>query len=220
MIKFLQVTVLAAGLALVETFTGACATAAMWNKQGSTYQETVRSFQVSTDGKKLVVLGEKYHYIFDLSPTLKTTLDSPFRSSLRASFGFFNVDADNKITGRYHLHLPRTATETEKQQALAAGFKPVKRTGEHFVSEEISGTRYSAKYFKLPENSAQFAKTYSISVRQPEDASGTIGKILMTPVTLVADGALTVGAVALAAIVLPIAIIADASKHQQNSRGN
>ena len=45
------------------------------------YDETALSFLVTEDGSKLVVLGEKYHYIFDdIAPSLTHVLGSPLRT--------------------------------------------------------------------------------------------------------------------------------------------
>jgi hypothetical protein len=67
-----------------------------------TYDETALSFLVTEDGSRLVVLGEKYHYIFDdISPSLKEILLGPLhlRTVVVAVLANFYVKSDNVVTG-------------------------------------------------------------------------------------------------------------------------
>ncbi|WP_321839835.1 hypothetical protein [Burkholderia cepacia] len=70
------------------------------------YEETVDRFLVSEDGKKFVVLGEKYHYIFDMPEHLGAVLASPYRKSINASLYEF-VAQGSKISGKFRLRLRR-----------------------------------------------------------------------------------------------------------------
>ena len=54
-----------------------------WLADGQ-YEETLKAFLITQDGKKLVVLGQRYHYIFDLPPALYKVMTSSYRPKRRA----------------------------------------------------------------------------------------------------------------------------------------
>jgi len=239
--RVVQVMVLVAGVGLVETFSGACATDSLWRKKNVVYQETVQPFRITTDHRQLVVLGKQYHYIFEISPNLKTTLGSSFRQSLHAEFSEFRVSPDNKVSGVYTLRLPVQAPESEKKEAMAAGFvtgidtrpriltETEKRSnvpdtetfrtrkGEYVLAEAIYGTRYSAANFKNAPDTAEFNKRYTIRVIAPESSINSVGKILLTPVTVTADGLMLVGVATSVVLSIPIEKIVNSNKQKQSS---
>ncbi len=47
------------------------------------YEATVDRFLISEDGKKFVVLGKKYHYVFDMSEHFGAVLASSYRKSIK-----------------------------------------------------------------------------------------------------------------------------------------
>ena len=110
------------------------------------YDETSTSFYVTEDGSKVVVVGEKYHYIFDdVSPSLKNILLSPLelRKVVIADLSNFYVRRDNVVTGDYILSLSSTASEEQRKSALDAGFVPPGPT----LSGHLKGLRYSTEGF-------------------------------------------------------------------------
>ena len=158
------------------------------------YDETALSFYVTEDGSKLVVLGEKYHYIFDdVSPSLKHILLSPLelRTLVVANLTNFSVDSDNVVTGNYTLSLLETASEAHRRSAIAAGFAVPELT----LSGQLKGLRYSAEGFRLPEADRQtFSHPYVASVEEPRSMTT---KILLTPLAVTADGVLILAGTAL-----------------------
>ncbi|CAB3759469.1 hypothetical protein LMG29660_03693 [Burkholderia puraquae] len=112
-------TLLTAGAIIVATGVAGC-TAMLF--EGSRYEETVDRFLVSEDGKKFVVLGKKYHYIFAMPEHLGAVLASPCRKSINASlYGF--VAQGSKISGKFSLQLRRAdMTDEDWDRAREDGF--------------------------------------------------------------------------------------------------
>jgi hypothetical protein len=164
-----------------------------------TYDETALSFLVTEDGSRLVVLGEKYHYIFDdISPSLKEILLGPLhlRTVVVAVLANFYVKSDNVVTGDYVLSLSDQASDEQRKIAMSAGFVSPDLT----LSGHLKGVRYSAKGFPFPAAQTQgFAHRYDASVR--EERSKT-AKVLLTPVTVAADGVLILGGLFLLFLIL------------------
>jgi hypothetical protein len=162
------------------------------------YDETSTSFYVTEDGSKVVVLGEKYHYIFDdVAPSLKNILLSPLelRKVVLADLSNFYVRRDNVVTGDYTLSLSSTASEEQRKSALDAGFVPPGPT----LSGQLKGLRYSTEGFAATAQTQKFSQPYVVSI---EEEGSMVAKILLTPIAVTADGALILGALFLLLVVL------------------
>ncbi|WP_063897652.1 hypothetical protein [Burkholderia ubonensis] len=72
----------------------------------SKYDETLSAFLITQDGKKLVVLGKQYHYVFDMPPQLRAVMTAPYRQKLDTEFIGFEAQGDT-ISGRYRMTLSR-----------------------------------------------------------------------------------------------------------------
>jgi hypothetical protein len=157
------------------------------------YDETALSFLVTEDGSKLVVLGEKYHYIFsDISPSLTQVLGSQLRTVVAADLANFRVRRDNVVTGDYTLHLSEQASDEQRRSAAEAGFVVPGLT----LPGHLKGVRYSAEGFPSPPETQRFTRPYVVSIT--EDAESKLAaKIMLTPLTVAADGVIVLGAVVL-----------------------
>jgi hypothetical protein len=158
-----------------------------------TYDEAAVAFLVTEDGSRLVVLGEKYHYIFDqVTPSLKQILLSPLdlRTMVSAVLADFYVDTNNVVTGDYVLSLSNEASEEQRRSAIAAGFLAADLT----LSGHLKGVRYSAEGFPLTGQTQEFAQRHRASIREGRSKAT---KILLTPITVAADGALILAGLAL-----------------------
>lgn len=156
-----------------------------------TYDETALAFLVTADGSRVVVLGQKYHYIFDeISPSLKQILLSPLelRAVVVAYLANFSVSSDNVVTGDYALYLSSQASDEQRESAIDAGFA----TPDVTLSGHLKGVRYSAEGFKFPSTAQpqEFAHRYGANIGEERSRAA---KILLTPVTVAADGALILG---------------------------
>jgi hypothetical protein len=163
------------------------------------YNETASSFLVTEDGSRLVVLGEQYHYIFDdISPSLKGILLSPLnlRTVVAATLANFYVNSDNVVTGDYSLLLSAEASDEQRKSAIRAGFVPPDLS----LEGHLKGVRYSAENFPFSAAQTQlFAHRYTAIVRAERSKTA---KILLTPVTIAADGVLILGGTALLLLIL------------------
>lgn len=165
------------------------------------YDDTVISFLITEDGSKLVVLSEKFHYIFDTNPQLKRILLGSFRPMVTAYFDNFYVTRDNMITGDYTLFLSGEATDEQKKNATDAGFMPYGNTL-HELSGHLEGTRYSAEGFPSIAQSYKFNRPYDVRIREEPSAAKVTEKILLTPIVVLADGVLILAGAALVLLMM------------------
>ena len=73
----------------------------MW--ADSTYSESIENFLISSDGEQLVIIGEKYHYIFPTEKKLTSILLSNEKKNIEPVFYNYRVQPDGIITGAYTL---------------------------------------------------------------------------------------------------------------------
>ncbi|WP_423757668.1 5-formyltetrahydrofolate cyclo-ligase [Burkholderia sp. NLJ2] len=171
------------------------------------YRETLSAFLISADGKKLVVIGKRYHYIFDVPPALAVNLTAPYRPKLYTDFDDFEARGD-KITGRYVLRLAREDAPPGselRERALADGF-----TDQRFELTEhgtISGTRYQPNDVTPSSIPQAFNHEYDVKVIERPSVLGKGVKLALSPITMAADGALGLLGVALAPIALTTLIV-------------
>jgi hypothetical protein len=171
------------------------------------YTETVSAFLITSDGKNLVVLGDNYHYIFNAPLNLIQTLQASFHPLISANLSGFTVK-DNEVSGQYELTLDPKATDEHKAAARKIGYE-LYPDGSMVLRDTLSGTRYSAKDFNAAAIKNKFNKTYQVEVSELRKVGGGPGpKILLTPITIAADGALIIvgGAIFLMAVYIPICI--------------
>ncbi|MHA6920855.1 hypothetical protein [Ralstonia pseudosolanacearum] len=201
-------TLLTTGAFLACANLAGCATAKLF--EDDKYQETVDRFLVSENGRKLVVLGKRYHYILDMPEHLQAVLEAPYRQSVTAALYGFVVDGD-KITGKFKLDVHRDRArlmEEDRQRALADGF--TQRGGDLELVGSVSGTRYRTDGFKQEQVPSTFNKPYRIDVVEAMTPAGKAVRLLATPVTLTVDGVPVIGAVALFPVGMTLAKLAAA----------
>lgn len=172
------------------------------------YRETLSAFLISADGKKLVVLGTRYHYIFDVPPALAVNLTAPYRPKLYTDFDDFETHGDT-ITGRYVLQLSREdapAGSELRERALADGFKD--RGYELTESGTISGKRYQPNDVTPSSIPQAFNHAYNVKVIERPSVLGQGAKLALSPITMAADGAIGLLGLALFPIALTAFVIA------------
>jgi hypothetical protein len=171
------------------------------------YRETLSAFLISADGKSLVVIGKRYHYIFDVPPTLAVNLTAPYRPKLYTDFDDFETHGD-KITGRYVLQLSRDDAPSGselRERALADGFKD--QGYELTEHGTISGKRYQPNDVTPSSIPQAFNHEYDVKVIERPSVLGKGAKLALSPITMAADGALGLLGVALAPIALTTIIV-------------
>ena len=145
------------------------------------------------------MLGEKYQHIFDeISPSLKQILLSPLhlRTVVVAALANVDVSSDNVVTGDYTLSLSDQTSEEQRESAIDAGFITSNMT---LSAAHLKGVRYSAEGFHSTARTQEFARRHVVTVRAEKSKAA---KILLTPVTVVADGALILGGLFLLFLIL------------------
>ncbi|MPV66210.1 hypothetical protein [Burkholderia sp. BE17] len=192
---------LAAGMAASSVALSGCFTPKLYKDDA--YSEHVSGFMITEDGKKLVVLGERYHYIFDLPAQLRPVLQSGYRKSLRTTFAGFHASGGS-VTGHYRIVLPKNASEDDRQAAAADGFAAA--PAGLVLEGDIDGKRYSTEGFAAQDKAAAqpFNRPYSVSIKESPSVVGMGLRILATPITVAADGVLVLGGI----VLVPFAAIA------------
>ena len=163
------------------------------------YKENISSILVTSDGGKLVFVSDEYHYIFQSPKLLTDTLGAPFYRSVQANFNQFYVSRSDVVTGSFDLIVPVFASDGDRQAASAAGFA-CKRIGDREfcqVKVELKGTRHAANGTLPVGRNQLLKKSYLVHVSADEGAGA---KILLTPLTVAADGAILIGGVGLTVV--------------------
>ncbi|HGO6078873.1 5-formyltetrahydrofolate cyclo-ligase [Burkholderia cenocepacia] len=171
------------------------------------YRETLSAFLISADGKKLVVIGKQYHYIFDVPPALAVNLTAPYRPKLYTDFDDFETHGDT-ISGRYVLRLAREDAPPGselRERALADGFKDQR----HQLTDSgtISGKRYQPNDVTPSSLPQAFNHEYDVKVIERPSVLGKGAKLALSPITMAADGALGLLGLALFPIALTAFIV-------------
>lgn len=157
------------------------------------YKETINSVLISSDGKTLVVLGQDYHYIFDLPASLLKTLQGSFHPYVQATISRFTVNASNEVIGNVLLRLGDTP-EDAKTAALQAGF--VERNGNTLLSLQMHGRRYKASQVEV-QPQYQLNRAYIVNV----DVAPHVQETHISPVQIAAGVIVIPGIILFAAAV-------------------
>jgi hypothetical protein len=155
------------------------------------YTEEVSSVLITSDKQKIVFIGRDFHYIFDAPPSLLTSFQSSFYPSLRAVVRDFHVDKAGQTTGSLVLILSVKTPPEYRAAAAAQGYKcsTIINLGEYCESKvTLHGIRYSSGGLPIG-NQHRLNETYYVTVTS-EDSPGA--KVLLTPITLIGDGALII----------------------------
>lgn len=136
-----------------------------------TYTEQVSSVLIAADGKKLVVVTPKYHYIFDASPIILRTLKADLHPFVKAFIGPVHVSSNGKTSGDVYLRLESTSQEAV-ESAIDAGYHRSPDGKAYVATVPLRGQRYLAGTITLPTQ-YKLNKTYDIDVLSDQDASKT-----------------------------------------------
>ena len=172
------------------------------------YYENLSKIYLSGDDKKLIVISTKYHYIFDIPKALVATFKTSLHQFVTGTLGEMIVDGNNKTSINVGLVLKKEAPETEQKIALDSGFI---RAGSDkktiFFNQDLHGVRYSSGGVKPPADSVALNKNYTVHVSAKLSKGQKAGKLLLTPLTITADGAVMLGAILAAAVIIPTYLI-------------
>lgn len=170
-------------------------------------KEAMVSFLASKDGRKLVIAGEKHHYVFDGDPSVASILRWDGRTRISpALVGEFKVERNQNFEGQYVLLAFDADLSADDQAFLTqTGFAKTEvkygdRTGpalRYFGT--VRGKRYEAGVLKEGEG-VDFSRTRYLNYVEQETASGPADKAAPTPVGRAADGSLVLGGAPLAVV--------------------
>ena len=165
----------------------------IWEK--TQYEENLKNLYITKDGKKIVILGKKYHYVFDdESGELIKLLSWKSRSKLEIENYDFRISEINKISGSITL---KTKTPKERNNILNKNEKSfLKKLG--FVNSssfevifkkkiDIFGNRYSPKSIENFDVATALNTEHKLNIEVADYADKT-KKIILTPVAIVGDG--------------------------------
>jgi len=170
-------------------------------------KEAMVSFLASKDGRKLVIVGEKHHYVFDGDPSVASILRWDGRTRITpALVGEFKVERNQNFEGQYVLLAFDADLSADDQAFLTqTGFAKTEvkygdRTGpalRYFGS--VKGRRYEAGVLKQDE-AVDFSRTQYLKYVEQETASGPADKAAPTPLARAADGSLVLGGAPLSVV--------------------
>ena len=165
----------------------------LWEK--TQYEENLKNLYITKDGKKIVIVGKKYHYVFDdESGELIKLLSWKSKSKLEIENYDFQINEINKITGSIAL---KTKTLKEHNSNLNKNEKSfLQKLG--FVNSgskevifkkkiDIFGNRYSPKSIENFDVATSLNHEHKLNIEVADYADKT-KKIILTPVAIVGDG--------------------------------
>ncbi|NMZ30314.1 hypothetical protein HBO40_21965 [Pseudomonas protegens] len=201
----LKGTVMALGAAVAGSL-GGCLTSRLYESRASNevYTETVSQFYITADAKSFVILGKQYHYFVMVDPELLKAIKSDLHGKMQAEFSQILVNAWQNLEGELVLRIPGL-DQLDAQQidaAQALGFVVARSQNALLHRYAIRGSRFESKrdISAYPANALNSTYTLNFSAYREKSK---IGQVLLTPVTLTADGVLTI----LALPLLPLAFM-------------
>ncbi len=179
---------------LLSIIASGCLTSELYQLKKESFNEELTGFLITQDQKQVVLVGQRYHYIFPMDNTVKNTLQWSNRSKLRATNLHFVISKNNIINGTFLLKSENDAVLSDNDKAflLTNHFK-IRTDGVYYFAGKLSqGTVYESGSFKLPEAQA-FKKPYYLNISYDYATTGqTLTKILVTPLAVAGDGIDTV----------------------------
>jgi hypothetical protein len=164
----------------------------LWKK--TQYEENLKNFYINKDGKKIVILGEKYHYVFnDESGELNNLLLWESKSKLEIENYDLRISKFSKISGSITV---KTKTLKESNNKLSNKEKSFLQNSGFTNSDsnstilkkkiDISGNRYTPKSLEKYNFASSLNQEQKLNIEVADYADKT-KKIVLTPVAIVAD---------------------------------
>lgn len=170
-----------------------CATKTLWKKHE--YPEVFQQYLTTEDHDKVVIIGEKYHYILESDNELKHILEWKDKNILNANFYKVYVDRNNTITGSYNISVPVEKLSDEQKEWLENnGFTPNTNERLHTLylsyKSKLKGQRYLANNNELIKKKFPIgsAKNSAIGIREEFSNSEKAYRLAASPIAVAADG--------------------------------
>lgn len=184
---------------LTTLFLGSCTfTKKVWRNY---YEETFRHFLFSTDGRFVVFLGRKYHYIFtDYTGKMKEILSWPGGREylfINVEESFLKLDVHNKVTGQIRVESFYNRLPPRDYEFLRAiGFRTEYEKGPLVIELDMVGKRYLARS-DLGMRVADLKRNYIVPIYYEGDLAENSLKVALTPIILALDGLILIGKIIL-----------------------
>ncbi|NBF04109.1 hypothetical protein GV819_17630 [Pseudomonas sp. Fl5BN2] len=202
----LKGTLLALSAVVVGSLSG-CLTRKLYEDRASdeVYTETVSQFYITADEKSLVILGKKYHYFMLVDPELLKVIKSGLHGKMQAEFLPISVTYWQTLEGEFILRIPQMdqLDASQVNEAKALGFVASKSQNALQQRYAIRGSRFESGRDISAHQASPLNSTYTLHFSAYRKKS-KVTQVLLTPVTVTADGVLTI----LALPLLPLAFMA------------
>jgi hypothetical protein len=205
-------SLLAWSLAPLAASLGACADSSSGSSQPRglnssrkhLYTEQVANLLISQDKTHLVVLGERYHYVFEAPNDLVRLNEFPLKPRITAKITHFYVAPDDATQGNYSLQLPADLSAAEAQLAQDFGFSS-QSDGSWALDNQLKGKRYVVgNTFRAARSQTKLNHAYTVTVEAEESLGQQAVDGMVTPVTIASEGVFLIYFVALAPILIPL----------------
>lgn len=190
-------------LILVLLTTSSCITQYMWG--GTTYREEIAQFLIGQNGRYVVLVGNKYHYVLiDDSKVFSNILGLKQKKilTINSRKSKLKLDTNNELIGHLTLEGPFSVLPLQDAALLTSlGFRP---DDEDVISIKIkvSGRRYAARYLG-GQNLSKSNNVLMLPVTYYDSGfAKDIGKAAITPVAVGLDAVILIGK----AIVYPFSL--------------
>lgn len=179
---------------LIITNLNSC-TKIIWEK--TFYEDNFKKIMTTRDGKKIVIIGKKFHYVFDdKTGNIFKLLSWENRSKLKIEKYNIRVSQINKITASITIKTniekdqDYNFNDEEKDFLRELGFININSDNNFFEKNiNIEGTRYFPKSGINYEANNSSTKEHKIKI-EVDSYLNKAKKIALTPVAIVADGVL------------------------------
>lgn len=195
--KFLLQSFILVAFFLISSCEHSHHTEEMWE---NTYKDTVAQMFITSDGRNIAFMGEKYHYIFsDYDQVLREmlNLDNQKLIEINSELTELSLDEANNIEG-YIAFESLDLEFTQEQFAMLSrfGFKKYEEDDTLLVKIPVRGKRYlprkdSNQYFSLLRDK------YEFKIHNHTTSSRIAEEIALTPITIAEDTFFFLGEVAL-----------------------
>ena len=190
----------------------ACASKTIQVKKYNDVDEKIISFMIKEDSKSLIVIGEKYHYIFEPNKTFEYLINNKQESfKLDIENGYYILD--KKAFARFNVEIDEE--KSSKDFIIWAYQNEAKKSktkdGKDYLKLEI---KMNGKYYlPNPEINNNIPKTdriYQIKIKQSEIVDQNIE---ISPIKEVAKGVLGIVGVGVFIVIgIPYFLIGELSK--------
>ena len=164
-----------------------CATADLWRKQNS--YDNISSFYVSSDLKKLIIVGDEYHYLFDAPESLTQSLTSPIHDLLKAEIPSVHLRDNGEVYADYKLFLDKEDGKKFIEKAKQLNYKDNNK-GSLVLQGSLEGKRYTPTEQFKSANIQSLNRTYQIELIRDYNAGELAGNLALSPITIANDGVL------------------------------